>query len=194
MPGSSICLSLPPWKRYKADNILVNFVMQDGLSSEAQKKFFDKIFETDLEPLFTEGVKDSWGNKVRVEVFVTVRNQVLASPHRTSTSRNHHSPPPYILHTIPQCMDLKGREKFLNQISVKSYTGCSFCRAVFPQGCGGPCFGITRKFLPADHPLRNTTFGRHNEFQYTAAERSGIVSAIPLGGIGWQCDSVVWVR
>ena len=55
--------------------------MQDGLSSEAQKKFFDKIVATDLEPLFTEGVKDSWGNKVRVEVFVTVRNQHITQLH-----------------------------------------------------------------------------------------------------------------
>ena len=68
VPGSSICLSLPPWKRYKADNILVNFVMQDGLSSEAQKKFFDKIIECEFNPLVREGIEGPDG-RVAVVIF-----------------------------------------------------------------------------------------------------------------------------
>ena len=68
-------------------------------------------------------------------------------------------------------LDLKGREKFLNQVSVQSYVGCAHCRAVFPKGHGGPCFGIARKSLPVGHPLRNRTCGVH--FQYKAPEVSG---------------------
>ena len=140
VPGEFIVLSLPPWQRYKENNILISVLFQDGLSAKAQKKFFDKIIEVDFKPLFTEGVQDKWGDNIRVEIFG---------------------------HTL----DLKGREKFLNQVSVQSYVGCSHCRAVFPKGNGGPCFGIARKYLPDNHPLRAERFGL---CQYAAAEVSGI--------------------
>ena len=120
IPGEFIILSHPPWLRYKQDNILISFLFPDGLSAKAQKKFFDKIIEDDLEPVFTQGICEG---TIQVEIFG---------------------------HTL----DLKGREKFLNQISVQSYVGCSHCRAVFPKGCGGPRFGIARRYLPEDHPLR----------------------------------------
>ena len=69
IPGEVMCLSQPPWERYKEDNIMICFLMQDGLSAEAQKKFFDKIIEVDFRPLFMEGVTDSHGNRIRVEIF-----------------------------------------------------------------------------------------------------------------------------
>ena len=64
-------LSLPPWLRYKVDNILVNFLFPDGLSAEGQKKFFDKIIETDFNPLFKEGIIVD-GDRVQVQIFATV--------------------------------------------------------------------------------------------------------------------------
>ena len=51
-----------------------------------------------------------------------------------------------------------------------SYVGCSHCTAVFPRGNGGPCFGISRKYLPPTHDLRNRTCGL---YQYTTRELSG---------------------
>ena len=143
VPGEFIVLSLPPWLRYKQDNILISMLVQDGLSAEAQKKFFEKIIEVDFKPLFTEGVQSKCGNNIPVEIF-------------------------------GQTLDLKGREKFLNQVSVQSYVGCSHCRAVFPKGNGGPCFGIARKYLPDGHPLRAERFGHNDQYQYAAAEISGI--------------------
>ena len=43
--------------------------MQDGLSAEAQKTFFDKMIEVDFKPLFAEGVSDPYGQRIRVEIF-----------------------------------------------------------------------------------------------------------------------------
>ena len=64
-----------------------------------------------------------------------------------------------------QTLDLKGREKFLNQVSVQSYVGCSHCQVVFPTGNGGPCFGVARKYLPIDHPLREESCGSYCQFK-----------------------------
>ena len=112
----------------------------DELKADDQKKFFEKIIEDDWNPLFTEGVRTPFGEKVQVQI-------------------------------LGMTLDLKGREKFLNQVSVQSYVGCAYCAAVFPKGCGGPCFGIARRSLPDGHPLRNQTFGPH--YQYKAPEVLG---------------------
>ena len=73
VPGEVVVLSLPPWLRYKVDNILISMLFPDGLSAHAQKKFFDKIIKEDFLPLFTEGVTDPIaGNIVKVEIFGTV--------------------------------------------------------------------------------------------------------------------------
>ena len=69
VPAEFIVLSLPPWERYKTKNILISMLLPDGLSGKQYKKFFDKVIETDYLPLFTEGIKDSLGNKVQVEIF-----------------------------------------------------------------------------------------------------------------------------
>ena len=138
-PAEYVILSMPPWHRYKVDNILIGMLIPDGLSAAAQQNFFNKVIEVDLNPLYTDGfVVD--GKRYRVQIF-------------------------------GQTLDLKGREKFLNQVSVQSYVGCSRCQTVFPKGAKGPCFGIARQFLPDGHPLRERGLGRH--FQYSAPELAG---------------------
>lgn len=69
VPAEFVVMSLPPWSRYKVDNILISMLLPDGLSSAAQKKFFDKVIEVDFLPLFSRGVKHSSGHNVRVEIF-----------------------------------------------------------------------------------------------------------------------------
>ena len=51
-------------------------------------------------------------------------------------------------------LDLKGKEKFYNQIQVIAYCGCSTCCVHFDQGPGGAIYGCSRQFLPVGHPLR----------------------------------------
>ena len=65
-------------------------------------------------------------------------------------------------------LDLKGKEKFYNQMTVQSYCGCSTCQIHFDQGPGGPIFAQARRYLPPDHPLRQrrcTFKGRVYEFR-----------------------------
>jgi hypothetical protein len=45
VPAEVVVLSLPPWSRYKANNILISMLLPDGLSGNAYKKFFDKVIE-----------------------------------------------------------------------------------------------------------------------------------------------------
>ena len=52
-------------------------------------------------------------------------------------------------------LDLKGKEKFYNQISVQGYCGCSTCCVHFDQGPDGPIYGMARCYLPRGHPLRS---------------------------------------
>lgn len=54
-------------------------------------------------------------------------------------------------------LDLKGKEKFYNQISVTGYCGCSTCSVHFDKGPKGPISACSRRFLPAGHPLRAKT-------------------------------------
>ena len=63
--------------------------------------------------------------------------------------------------------DLKGKEKFYNQMPVGSYCGCSTCDVHFDQGPGGPIFACARRYLPADHPLRSFLFFRRIHFSAT---------------------------
>ena len=139
-PAEFVVLSLPPWLRYKVNNILISVLIPEGLSAAAQKNFFDHIIAVDYNPLFTEGI-DVDGIHYDVQIFGTT-------------------------------LDLKGRENFLNQVSVQSYCGCSRCRYVFPKGCGGPRFAIARQFLPTGHPLRRRTCGSH--LQYPEQELEGL--------------------
>jgi len=102
-PVMNIVLSLPPWLRYKADNILVSMLIPSELSATAQKKYFDKVVANDYNPMFEDGLINSFDETIRVQIFA-------------------------------QVLDLKGKEKFFNQVSVQSYVGCSHCVAHFDKG------------------------------------------------------------
>ena len=52
-------------------------------------------------------------------------------------------------------LDLKGKEKFYNQSTVTSYCGCSTCCVHYDQTPAGKSYDCSRRFLPADHPLRS---------------------------------------
>ena len=52
-------------------------------------------------------------------------------------------------------LDLKGKEKFYDQIQVIGYCGCSTCCVHFDQGPTGAIYGCVRRFLPVGHPLRS---------------------------------------
>ena len=54
-------------------------------------------------------------------------------------------------------LDLKGKEKFYNQVVVTGYCGCSTCCIHYDRGYGGAIYAASRRQLPADHPLRNIT-------------------------------------
>ena len=57
-------------------------------------------------------------------------------------------------------MDLRGREKFLSQLSCLSFYGCSVCSHRFDPGLATKVsFTGARRWLPRGHPLRNEQFG-----------------------------------
>ncbi len=65
-------------------------------------------------------------------------------------------------------LDLKGREKFMNQVSVQAYCGCSYCSVHFDQGPGCAIYSLARRWLPADDPLRQLecdVCGQHYVFR-----------------------------
>lgn len=65
-------------------------------------------------------------------------------------------------------LDLKGREKFLNQTSVQSYNGCSTCRIKFEAGTHRRLVhAVARRWLPPTHPLRGT---RHDGHEFAQTE------------------------
>ena len=71
-------------------------------------------------------------------------------------------------------LDLKGKEKFLNQVTVQSYCGCSHCLIHYDQGPGGPVFSSARRLLPPDDPLRNQRADVHGySFVFRNDERRG---------------------
>ena len=88
-PGMSMVLSLPPWERYKVDNIIISVLIPSELSAASQKKFFDKIVEVDFNPMIRDGISGCLeGETVRVEVFAQVRflfSFFLLSCHRCAT-------------------------------------------------------------------------------------------------------------
>ena len=70
-----------------------------------------------------------------------------------------------------QSLDLKGKEKFHDQVSVQSFAGCSHCCVTFPKGCQGPVFGVARRYLPDGHPLRRKVSA---PYEYPEQETNGI--------------------
>ena len=89
-------------------------------------------------------------------------------------------------------LDLKGKEKFYNQVwlfsftifhslfsytqqeAVTGYCGCSTCLVQFDQGPGGPIRAVSRRMLPLEHPLRQqrSTF-RGQRFFFRNTETRG---------------------
>lgn len=45
MPFEFMLLSLPPWLRYKVDNMFISMLIPSNLSPEAQRKYFEKVIE-----------------------------------------------------------------------------------------------------------------------------------------------------
>lgn len=72
--------------------------------------------------------------------------------------------------TQQQTLDLKGREKFLGQMSVQGYVGCSHCAIQFPEGVSGVRHAVARRYLPPGHPLRRQISG---SYEYPAPETAG---------------------
>lgn len=52
-------------------------------------------------------------------------------------------------------LDLKGKEKFYNQIAVTGYCGCSTCCVHYDKTPAGKSHDCARRFLPPGHPLRS---------------------------------------
>ena len=51
-------------------------------------------------------------------------------------------------------LDLKGREKLNNQVSVQAYCGCSYCKVHFDRGPSCAIYSVARRWLAPDDPLR----------------------------------------
>ena len=79
---------------------------------------------------------------------------------------------PVAIKLFAGAFDLKGKEKFYNQMSVQSYCGCSTCTVHFDQGPGGPIYALARRYLPPDHPLRSQgCVFKGNRFEFHNVER-----------------------
>lgn len=161
MPMEFMLLNFPPWLRFKVDNMFISMLMPHDLPPKSQKKYFDKIIENDFNPMAREGLRDGDGRRVVVKIFGQVDFVILYY----CTSLIYVLTPQH-----SQTLDLKGKEKFLDQVSVNSYMGCSHCRVHFPKGCRGPRFGVARRYLPAGHPLRRQV---SVPYEYHAEENEG---------------------
>ena len=71
MPGEFVILSLPPWLRYKANNILMSVLIPERLSAGSQRKYFKRMIRDELNVLVREGISTPWGN-MKVKVFAQV--------------------------------------------------------------------------------------------------------------------------
>ena len=81
---------------------------------------------------------------------------------------------PVLIKVFGASMDLKGKEKFYNQMSVQSFCGCSTCLAHYDQGPGGPIYALARKYLPPNHPLRSAQCNfKGNRYEFIKAEARG---------------------
>ena len=71
-------------------------------------------------------------------------------------------------------MDLKGREKFFQQVACNGYHSCSVCTTPYLQGLRTkPIFTGARMWLPDTSPLRNCF---HDGFDFISEERRGAPS------------------
>jgi len=78
---------------------------------------------------------------------------------------------PVLIKLFGATLDLKGKEKFYQQMSVTSYCGCSTCTVHYDQGPDGPIHAVARRYLPPDHPLRSRSCVFHGQcYEYHGAE------------------------
>lgn len=86
MPMEFMLLNLPPWMRFKEDNMFISMLVPYQLSPKSQKKYFDKVIECDFNPMAREGLHVGDGSPIYVKIF----GQVVL---------NMHSPIP-VIHLI----------------------------------------------------------------------------------------------
>ena len=67
MPAEFLLLSLPPWLRYKEDNIMLSMLVPHTLSAASQLKFFKKVIADEFNDLLCTGVSAPFGN-VKVKI------------------------------------------------------------------------------------------------------------------------------
>lgn len=138
-PGELINLSLPPHSRYDPDNIIKWMLIPNDMSPSSQLKYFRYLTRTELNPLFTHGVRGPDG--------------------------------PVLIKLFGATLDLKGKEKFYNQMSVQSYCGCSTCTVHYDQGPDGPIHALARRYLRTGHPLRSRSCVFHgHHYEYNSVE------------------------
>ena len=74
MPCEFMLLNLPPWIRFKVDNMFISMLIPHDLSPKAQKKYFDKVIACDLNPMMREGLHVADDEPpVLVKIFGQVR-------------------------------------------------------------------------------------------------------------------------
>ena len=73
MPCEYMLLNLPPWIRFKVENIFISMLIPHTLSPQAQRKYFNKVIEVDLNPMAREGLHVDQGPPVYARVFGQVR-------------------------------------------------------------------------------------------------------------------------
>ena len=74
MPAEFLLLSLPPWMRYKEDNMFISMLIPSTLSAKSQKKYFDYVLATDINPMVRDGLQSPVG-PAQVGIF----GQVVAT-------------------------------------------------------------------------------------------------------------------
>ena len=73
VPSESFLLNLAPWLRVKVKHIMLHFLMPSTLKEREQKKYFDYMVVTDLNPLASAGIPHPTivGRTIRVTIFST---------------------------------------------------------------------------------------------------------------------------
>ena len=72
MPAESKLLNLSPRLRSKTEYMLLHFLMPSTLKENAQKKYFDYMVQTELNPLATSGIPHPSGRGIiRVLIYAT---------------------------------------------------------------------------------------------------------------------------
>ena len=68
MPFEYAIMNLPPGLRMKVCYMLLSLLIPSSLKPEAQKKYFDYVVDTELNPLLTTGIRYDHGI-ARVMIF-----------------------------------------------------------------------------------------------------------------------------